>query len=71
MFYVKERISDTAQLTVELHDDNVFCRCPGCGCEVCIDLAELFSDGDGDLYGTAIYCAGYSKARLEVGHGQV
>ena len=52
-----ERISDTAELTV-------FCTCPGC-----IDLAEVFSDGN--LYGTAICCTGCSKARLEVGDGQV
>ena len=54
-----ERISDTAELTV-------FCTCPGC-----IDLAEVFSDGEGNLYGTAICCTGCSKARLEVGDGQV
>ena len=41
MFYVKEKISPTVDVTVELHDDNVFCICPGCGCEVEIDLAKL------------------------------
>ena len=56
MFYVREKINDTAEGTVEIHNDNVFCTCPGCGCEVGVDLAELFSDGEGDLYGTAVCC---------------
>lgn len=56
MFYVKEKISDAVNVTVEITDENVFTRCPGCGNEVCIDLAELFSDGECDLYGTSVYC---------------
>lgn len=65
MFYVKENLSDTVLVTVEIHDDNVFCTCPGCGCEVGIDLAELLGDGESDLYGTAVYCSECSKSRLE------
>lgn len=65
MFYVKEKISPTVDITVELHDDNVFCICPGCGCEVEIDLAKLLSDGESDLYGTAVYCPNCSKSKLE------
>lgn len=65
MFYVREKISDTVEVSVEIHDDNVFCTCRGCGCEVGIDLAELFSDGDGDLYGTTVYCPECSSSRLE------
>ena len=56
MFYVKERLSDILKVTVEITDKNVFTRCPGCGNEVSVDLAELFSDGESDLYGTAVYC---------------
>lgn len=67
MFYVKEKISPTVDITVELHDDNVFCICPGCGCEAEIDLAKLFSDGESDLYGTAVYCLNCSKEKLGVG----
>ena len=70
MFYVKEKLSDTAFVTVEIHDDNVFCNCPACGCEIEIDLTELFSDGDSDLYGTAVYCSECSKSRLEAFHEQ-
>jgi len=65
MFFVKEKINDAVDVTVELHDDNVFCICPGCGCEVEINLAELFSDGESDLYGTAVYCPECSRRRLE------
>jgi len=65
MFYVKENLSDTVLVTVEIHDDNVFCTCPGCSCEVEINLAELFSNGEGDLYGTSVYCPECSKSRLE------
>jgi len=65
MFYVREKISETAAITVEIHDDNVFCTCPLCGCEVSVDLAEIFGDGEGDLYGTAVYCTECSRSRLE------
>ena len=65
MFYVKEKLSDAVEVTVEITDENVFCTCPGCGCEVGVDLAELFSDGEGDLYGTEVYCPECSRSRLE------
>ncbi|MFY9282845.1 MAG: hypothetical protein WAO56_01865 [Miniphocaeibacter sp.] len=65
MFYVKEKISPSVDVTVDLHDDNVFCICPNCGCEVEIDLVELFSKGDGDLYGTSVYCTECSKSKLK------
>lgn len=71
MFYVKEKVNDSVEVTVEIHDDNVFCTCPGCGCEVFIDLADLFNDGEGDLYGTAVYCSKCSKSRLEALYGQI
>ena len=65
MFYVREKISETVEVTVEIHDDNVFCTCPGCGCEAEVDLAEIFGGGDSDLYGTAVYCPECSRSRLE------
>ena len=61
MFYVKEKLSDAVEVTVEITDENVFTHCPGCGDEVIIDLAELFSDGESDLYGTAVYCEECSR----------
>lgn len=64
MFYVKEKVSSNLDVTVEIHDDNVFCICPECSDEVVIDLAQLFSDGESDLYGTAVYCSECSKSKL-------
>lgn len=68
MFYVKEKINGTVAVSVEINDENVFCTCPGCGCEVNVDLSEVFSDGEGDLYGTAIYCDECSK-KIRAGYG--
>ena len=34
MFYVKEPLKDGVDVTVEINDENVFCRCPVCGREV-------------------------------------
>jgi DNA-directed RNA polymerase subunit RPC12/RpoP len=39
--------------------------CPDCGVEIFLDISELFSDGESDLYGTAIFCPECSKSRLE------
>ena len=65
MFYVKEKVSPSLDVTVEIHDDNVFCTCPDCGCEIEIDLVELFGNGEVDLYGTSVYCSACSKSKLE------
>lgn len=56
MFCVKEKLNGAVEVTVEITDENVYTRCPGCGDEVSVDLAELFSNGESDLYGTAVYC---------------
>jgi hypothetical protein len=61
MSYIKAKVSDGVSVLAELHDDNVFTRCPGCGREVGIDLAELFGNSGGDLYGTSVYCVECSK----------
>ena len=31
MFYVKEKVSDAMEVTIEITDENVFSRCPVCG----------------------------------------
>ena len=46
MFYVKEKLNDAMEVTVEINDENVFCRCPRCGTEVPIDLNEFFGDAE-------------------------
>ena len=65
MFYVKEKVNPSTQITVELHDDNIFCICPECGDEVEIDLVGLFSTGEVDLYGTSVYCEKCSKLKFK------
>lgn len=64
MFYVKEKVSPTVDVKVEIHEDNVFCICPKCGKEVEIDIAKLFKDGESDLYSTYVYCVDCSKLHL-------
>ena len=56
MFYVKETMGDDVEVNIEINDENVFCRCPHCGSEVQVDLQEILSDGDSDLFGTAVLC---------------
>lgn len=56
MFYVKEPLTDGVDVTVEINDENVFCRCPVCGREVLVDLQDVLSDGDSDLVGTTVLC---------------
>lgn len=72
MFYVKERLTDVVEVSIEISDENVFTHCPGCGNEVSVDLAELFSDGESDLYGTAVYCPECSQMirNERCGHGR-
>ena len=61
MFYVKAQLSDALEVTIEINDENVFCHCPHCGSEVQVDLAEVFADGEIDLFGTAVLCKNCSK----------
>ena len=65
MFYVKEKINDSMEVSIEITDENVFCRCPMCGVEFCVDIADIFNKVKIDLYGTDIYCLDCSKSRLE------
>lgn len=51
MFYMKCK-----GRKLEVTEDSVFTRCPICGKEFPVDIAELLSGGDVDLYGTSIYC---------------
>lgn len=62
MFYVKEPINDAMEVTVEISDENVFCRCPVCG-------REVLGDGKGDLSGTAVLCEDCSRELMEVRDG--
>lgn len=68
MFYVKEQLSDSAEIAIEINDENVFCRCPRCGNEVRVNLEDVFADGDIDLCGTAVLCDSCGK-KLIGGNG--
>ena len=61
MFYVKEQLNDAMEVSIEINDENVFCRCPHCGSEVQVDFADVFADGDVDLFGTAVLCDNCSR----------
>mgnify|MGYP001132074909 FL=1 len=44
MFYVKKQLNDAMEVSVEINDENVYCRFPKCGSEVQVDLAEVFAE---------------------------
>ena len=69
MFYVKEQLGDTVEVSIEINDENVFCRCPVCGREILVDLEEVLGDGKGDLFGTAVLCEDCSRELMEVRDG--
>ena len=54
MFYVKEKINDAMEVSIEINDENVFCICPKCGKEVRVDLVEVLEEGD--LVSTQVCC---------------
>ena len=62
MFYVKEKLNDTMDVSIEITDENVFCHCHLCGLEVSVDIAEIFKDGESDLFSTAVFCDECGKA---------
>lgn len=41
---------------VYIEEDNVYTICPECGKEHVVDLVEVISSGDTDLYSTQVYC---------------
>ena len=65
MFYIKTKQHCGKTINIEISDENVFTRCPGCGREMPVDLAEIFTDGEGDLFSTKIFCAACTKASAE------
>ena len=55
MFYVKEPISDTMEITIEINDENVFCRCPVCG-KVHAIFGESHADDIAKAHGISPVC---------------
>ena len=44
MFYIKTKQHSGKMVSTEITDENVFTRCPECGREMPVDLAEIFAD---------------------------
>lgn len=56
MFYIKAKLGQGLEMKVDIHDKNVFTRCPYCGTEFAVDLVEVLSDGECDLHSSAVVC---------------
>lgn len=56
MFYVKEKLSEGAEINIKITDENVFNHCPRCGKEVLVDLDEVLSNDESDLFSTSVFC---------------
>ena len=64
MFYVKEKINDAMEVSIEINDENVFCACPKCGKEVRVDLVEVLEEGD--LVSTQVCCNTCSETMRDI-----
>jgi hypothetical protein len=65
MFYLKTKLANGKVVKTDITDENLFTRCPDCGRELPVDLVEVFSDGEGDLFSTSIICSTCTKKRAE------
>ena len=65
MFYLKTKLANGKVVKTDITDENVFTCCLECGRELPIDLVEVFSDGEGDLFSTSIVCSTCAKKRAE------
>ena len=65
MFYLKTKLANGKVVKIDITDENVFTRCTDCGRELPVDLVEVFSDGEGDLFSTSIICSACTKKRAE------
>ncbi len=64
MFYVKEKINDVMEVSIEINDENVFCTCPKSGKEVRVDLVEVLEEGD--LVSTQVCCNTCSETMRDI-----
>ena len=69
MFYIKENLNDTISISVEINNENVYCRCPQCGAEVPVDLSIFWTAENFDIFSSAVYCDACTKKRLKGGSG--
>lgn len=63
MFYVKQKISEDAEIRIDITDENVFTRCTKCGKEIPVNIEEMIGEYGGDLYGTTICCSKCSQEK--------
>ena len=63
MFYIKENLNDTTSISVEINNENVYCRCPQCGAEV--DLSIFWTAENFDIFSSAVYCDACTLKRLK------
>jgi len=63
MFYIKGKKKGGKTTRTDITDENVFTRCPECGRELAVNLAEVFSDGEGCLFSTNIICSACTRKR--------
>lgn len=66
MFYIKTNLASGKTIRTDITDENVFTRCPECGRELSVDLEELFSDSECDLFSTAVVCCACTKKRRKI-----
>lgn len=63
MFYLKTKLATVKVITTDITDENIFTLCGECGRELPVDLAEVFADGEGDLFSTSILCSSCTRRR--------
>ena len=64
MFYVKEKINDSMEISIEINDENVFCTCPKCGEGVRVEGKKVVEDGD--LFSTQVCCNTCSETMRDI-----
>lgn len=65
MFYTKSKLPGGRTVKTEITDESVFTKCPECGREIPVDLAEILFDGEGDLFSTHIICSRCTAKRSD------
>ena len=69
MFYTKSKLPGGGRVKTEITDRNVYTKCPICGRELPVDLAEIFLDGEGDLFSTNVLCSRCAQKSTEAQTG--
>ncbi len=62
-YYVKGTTETGEPVAMPIEDDNVFTHCPDCGREHAVDLVEIASSGDFDLYSSSVCCEDCTRKR--------